>query len=425
MLKILKQELLFIPIMFVVLEVFRFFLMVYYPETALFDKGSELENFLLAVWQMVWITSASLLLLRVVIPPAYRSFKQFYLNFDKQSEKDKESNSIIFYLVFFFGLIWLISGRAATPNNELLIRKKLVDTLHKQLNVREATGHNDGVEVEKYLTFVNRYKGDSWCAAFTSWNLNAVGVTTPPNPKSGWSPNFATPKYTIWSQKLLRDHKAKPPKAGDCFTLYYSNLGRVGHVGFIVDETDNYFITIEGNTGLTGSRDGSGVHKYKRSKHKVYAVTNYITPYIQSNEKLTLSSFRPDAICFLPQKIDTVFGTYHGRKDSITNSKGQYECSRYDSTGTSRQFNNKRYCYSGQIYRPCEFTGNESNIWAIRSKRINHQWKAGNKMLVQRLRAYSTISAAHNRTVNERKSNEATRAIGSNSNPGAVFAQMG
>lgn len=424
MLKLLKQELLFIPIMFVLMEVFRFALMVYYPETALFDKGSELENFLLAVWQITWITSASLLLLRVVFPPAYRKFKDFYLNFDKQPESDKESYSIVFYLVFFFGMIWLISGRAATPN-ETFLRKKLIDTLHTQLNVREATGHNDGVEVEKYLTFVNRYKGDSWCAAFTSWNLNAVGVTTPPNPKSGWSPNFATPKYIVWSQKLLKEHKAKPPKPGDCFTLYYSNLGRVGHVGFIVNETDTYFITIEGNTGLTGSRDGSGVHKYKRSKHKVYAVTNYITPYINQNEKLTLSSFRPDAICFLPQKIDTVFGTYYGRNDSVTNCKGQYQYTRYDSTCTGRQFYDTRFSYGGRIYWPSEFAGNESNVRAIRGKRFNHQWKANNKMLVQRLRAYGTISTEDNREAYKGESLKTARESIANGSTSKVRSVVG
>lgn len=286
MFKILKQELLFIPLMFLVMEALRWALCVYFPESALFDKGSQLESFLFSFWQMVWITSASLLLLRVVFPSAYFSFKEFYHNFSTRETGDKEGYSILFYLCFFFGLIWLTSARGATPINELQIRKQLVDTLHKQLHVRELTGKNDGVDVEKYLTFVNRYKGDSWCAAFTSWNLNAVGVTTPPNPKSGWSPNFSTLAYTVWSQELVKKHKAKPISPGDCFTLYYPSLGRVGHVGFIVEETNNYFITIEGNTGLTGSRDGSGVHKYKRSKNKVYRVTNYITPYIKQHEKI-------------------------------------------------------------------------------------------------------------------------------------------
>ncbi len=285
MLKILKEEILFLPLMLVLMEFVRWILFTYYPETALFDKGSELESFLFSFWQIVWITSASLILLRVVFPPAYRSFKEFYKEFDEREKEDKHAFSILFYLVFFFGMIWLVNGRAATPISEHSIRLKLVDTLHSQLHVKEATGHNDGIEVEKYLSFVGRFKGDAWCAAFASWNLHAVGITAPPNPKSGWSPNFSTPLYTVWSHDLVKKHKAKPVAPGDCFTLFYTSLNRVGHVGFIVAETDNYFITIEGNTGTTGSREGSGVHKYKRSKSKVYRVTNYITPYINHHEK--------------------------------------------------------------------------------------------------------------------------------------------
>jgi hypothetical protein len=289
MLKIFKQELFFIPLMFLLMEALRFGLSIFYPETALFDKGSELETFLFSLWQIVWITSASVLLLRIVFPPAFRTFKDFYLNFDTKGAPEKETYSILFYLVFFFGMIWLVSGRAATPTNELLMRHKLVDTLYTQLEVRELTGHNDGKEVEKYLTYVGRYKGDSWCAAFTSWNLNAIGVTSPPNPKSGWSPNFSIQPYIIWSLDLVKKHRSQPISPGDCFTLYYPSLGRVGHVGFILEENNNYFITIEGNTGLTGSRDGSGVHKYKRSKSKVYRVTNYITPYLKIHEKLNFN----------------------------------------------------------------------------------------------------------------------------------------
>lgn len=285
MLKILKQELLFIPLMFVVLEALRWALCVYFPESALFDKGSQLESFLFSLWQISWITSASLLLLRVVFPSAFKSFKEFYHGFEKRDKSDQEGFSLLFYLVFFFGLIWLVSARGATPINEIQLRKQLVDTLHKQLHVRELTGHNDGIDVEKYLTFVNRYKGDSWCAAFTSWNLNAIGVTAPPNPKSAWSPSFSLQPYVVWSQDLVKKRLDKPISPGDCFTLYYPSLGRVGHVGFIIEETKNYFITIEGNTGLSGSRDGSGVHKYKRPKNKVYKITNYITPYIKKHEK--------------------------------------------------------------------------------------------------------------------------------------------
>ena len=309
MLKLLKQEFLFIPIMFVIMECLRWALFQYYPETALYDKGSELETFVFCVWQIVWISSSTLILLRIVFPPAYYAFKEFYYTLSTRSKDERYKASIIFYLAFFFGMIWLVSGKAATSENA--IRKKLIDTLHSQLYVREATGRNDGLEVEKYLTFVGRFKGDAWCAAFASWNLHAVGITAPPNPKSGWSPNFSTPQYTVWSQKQRKEKAIKP---GDCFTLYYSNLKRVGHVGFIVEEKENYFITIEGNTGTTGSREGSGVHKYKRPKNKVYRVTNYITPFITYYEKITSTHS-----CISPDQLLSQTFNKNGRKDTGAN----------------------------------------------------------------------------------------------------------
>lgn len=424
MLKTLKEELLFIPIMFIVMEIFRYFLATNFPETALFDKGSELESFLLSVWQVAWVSCAALLLLRIVFPPAYRKFKEFYATFDKQDDTAKESYSVIFYLVFFFGLIWLVNGKAATPS-EPFLRKKLIDTLYTQLNVREATGHNDGVEVEKYLTYVGRYKGDSWCAAFTSWNLNAVGVTTPPNPKSGWSPNFATPKYTVWSHALVKQHKAKPPKPGDCFTLYYSNLGRVGHVGFIVDETESYFITIEGNTGLTGSRDGSGVHKYKRAKSKVYAVTNYITPFTNQNEKITHSNIGPNIFGGMPQRTYEVFGENNRNYNDTSNSKGQYSCKRYNRESKGRQLSDTSNSYCRRYYGPSEFTGNESNIRAIRRECIHNEWKANGKMCLQRFRVNCSISATDNRTFDKGSQGEGERAYCRDYCPGAVHPEVG
>lgn len=283
MLKILKQEMLFIPIMMILLELFRAVVFKFYPETALFDRGSELETFLFSVWQITWISSASWLLMRVIFPAAFRALQTFYNSFESFTDEYKQGFSLKLFAVLFFGLVLLLSGKA--QSNEGFMRKKLYDTLHTQLYVRELTGKNDGVEVECYLKFVGRFKGEAWCAAFTSYNLNAVGIPTPPNPHTAWAPCFANPKFIIWSAALCKQHKGKKPLPGDCFTLYYQADRRIGHVGFIVDQLDNYFITIEGNTGLAGTSEGAGVHKLKRAKNKIYAVTDYITPYLQNYEK--------------------------------------------------------------------------------------------------------------------------------------------
>ena len=273
MLKRFKQEMLFLPIMLILIQVFRMIVQYMYPDTALFDRGSELETYLVSVWKIVWITCAVWLLLRVSFPSVHKSMCSFYTGFERLSDDEQRSIALKFFLAFFFGLVFLMSGRAQTESN---LRLKLKDTLTSQLYVREATGHNDGTEVERYLKFVGATKGAAWCAAFASWNLNAVGIPTPPNPRSAWSPTFSM-TYIVWSAGLEKQHKAGDVKVGDCFTLYYSNIGRVGHVGFITGMEGNYYITIEGNSGSTGSREGEGVHKYKRDKRKVYTVTDYLS----------------------------------------------------------------------------------------------------------------------------------------------------
>lgn len=157
------------------------------------------------------------------------------------------------------------------------MRNDLVEILKGQLDVREATGNNDGTEVEIYLRGVGLGKGYPWCAAFTTWGLDQCDI---PNPQSAWSPDWAGKRDMIWSQQLVKQRNAGVPQAGDTFTLFYNSLGRVGHVGFILEDAHNgYFITIEGNTNVAGSRTGIGVFTRKRDTRKVYRITNYITPY--------------------------------------------------------------------------------------------------------------------------------------------------
>lgn len=147
--------------------------------------------------------------------------------------------------------------------------KKVYDS---QLHVRELTGKNDGVDVEKYLRYTGLGKGYAWCAAFVCWSLGEAAV---PNPKNAWSPAM------VPTNKLIYQHQSKvyngTPQQGDVFGIYYSNLKRVGHVGFI-DEwpSGSYTITVEGNTNGVGSREGDGVYRKRRLKSQIYKVANWI-----------------------------------------------------------------------------------------------------------------------------------------------------
>jgi hypothetical protein len=372
MLKILKQELLFIPIMLMVIELFRSAIYHFYPETALFDRGSELESFLFSVWQITWITSASWLLLRIVFPSAFKSLQKFYRTFDDFKDEYKQGFALKVFLTFFFGLVFLLSGKSQAP--EAAIRKKLNDTLNAQLHVRELTGKNDGVEVERYLAFVGQKKGAAWCAAFTSYNLNAVGISTPPNPKTAWAPTFANSKYIVWSQSLRKARKSKQPQPGDCFTIFYAAQNRVGHVGFVVDETANYFITIEGNTGLSGTREGSGVHKLKRSKEKVYAVTNYITPYIKSHEKNRVLN-TPNPFIFLQKQQSNIRREDQRDKRALADAKGFYLVQRQFAEGGGRESKDSSQFDRGFLWQN-KPTGTNSGNGTYQSQRISCKRKA-------------------------------------------------
>ena len=290
--KILKEELVFIPALFIILMGLKWLLQVEFPESAQFDIASETETVVFSVLRLVTYTSLTWVILRVVFPAIYLYIRdEFYQKFHTIEPAEKRKISLFIFFAFFFALILLSSCNTAYGSmpkqyysNEKELRKDFVEHLKTQLNVREATGNNDGKEVEAYLKLVSLKKGNPWCAAFTSANLYYYNV---PNPMSGYSPYFAKSKDIVWSQKLEKANKViMQPQPGDCFTLYFANLGRVGHVGFVVGKSGIYFITIEGNTNGGGSRDGDGVYCRKRDSRKVFAVTNYITPYYNKYEKI-------------------------------------------------------------------------------------------------------------------------------------------
>ncbi len=146
-----------------------------------------------------------------------------------------------------------------------------------ELGVVEATGHNDGPRVEEYLHSVGRYKGDAWCAAFVHWVLQKCGVSN--IPYSGYSPSWFPSKYVVYKRGRANN---KTPQTADVFGLYFQNMGRVAHVGFIDSwPTDSkYAITVEGNTSdaNTGNatREGGKTCLKRRLKSQIYIVSRWV-----------------------------------------------------------------------------------------------------------------------------------------------------
>ena len=150
-----------------------------------------------------------------------------------------------------------------------------------RLGIREATGRNDGPEVEAAQRAAGARKGDPWCGCeqyveqklcglpAPAWSAAAANWTRAGNPRT----------YYVRGQRGSLDSI----RVGDQVTFYYANLGRVGHVGRNVQATRSVrrgrpargFVVRAGNTGSGGGRDGAGVHDVFYAATDIYAAANW------------------------------------------------------------------------------------------------------------------------------------------------------
>jgi hypothetical protein len=150
-----------------------------------------------------------------------------------------------------------------------------------RLNVREATGRNDGPQVEAAQRAAGAKKGDPWCGCEQYVEQKLCGLPTPAwaAAAANWTLAGNSRTYYIRGQRGVADSI----QVGDQVTFYYANLGRVGHVGRNVQATRSLrrgrpargFIVRAGNTGSGGGRDGAGVHDVFYAATDVYAAANW------------------------------------------------------------------------------------------------------------------------------------------------------
>ena len=160
--------------------------------------------------------------------------------------------------------------------------RKVQQIYTSQIGVRESPS-NAGLEVEKYLRYVNLPKGNPWCAAFVCWVFGRAGIE---NPRSGWSQDLFSASKLIWergkrgssiryqestclparqgyqpnasfaypsrlagnppTRQAGRQHAT--PETSDAFGIYFQEKKRIAHVGFIDQWDGKWLITVEGNT---------------------------------------------------------------------------------------------------------------------------------------------------------------------------------
>lgn len=148
-------------------------------------------------------------------------------------------------------------------NGQSNLRQRVIDTALSQVGVREATGHNDGVAVEKYLKVCGLGKGYAWCAAFVSWIYYVNQVTTF---KTAWAPG--------WFPSSRVNKPGVTPQPGDVGGLWMN--GRISHVFFIYQWSEKVTKTIEGNTNEAGSREGDGVYVKRRLTRQIYKTAHWV-----------------------------------------------------------------------------------------------------------------------------------------------------
>lgn len=145
----------------------------------------------------------------------------------------------------------------------------IAETYTSQIGVREATGRNDGKQVEQYLKSVGLGKGYAWCSAFVRWCFDKCGIKTTINAMA--LSTHSSKRLVYFKGKFIKE-----PQAGDVFTLYYPKLKRIGHTGFFDKQINSkIYRSVEGNTNAAGSREGDGVYIKYRSYNSTYSINRW------------------------------------------------------------------------------------------------------------------------------------------------------
>jgi len=124
----------------------------------------------------------------------------------------------------------------------------LAAILEKENGVKEdPIGSNDGTRVREYLHSAGIYDPQPWCAAFVTWGCKKAGLEG----YGAWTPSWVKPNLEV-----------DDPARNAWGLVFYPKLGRFGHIFVVTKVFENGMIeTIEGNTSIDGSREGTGVFK--------------------------------------------------------------------------------------------------------------------------------------------------------------------
>ena len=130
-------------------------------------------------------------------------------------------------------------------------------------------GSNWGHPVQDYLASVGIDFAASWCMAFQYWSFEQAATKLGiPNPliKTGGV-------LHAWQNADSVNKIEDDPQAGDIFIM---DLGKgTGHTGLVESVENGHILsTIEGNTNLTGAREGTTVEK--KTRYNMLPIIGYL-----------------------------------------------------------------------------------------------------------------------------------------------------
>jgi len=118
--------------------------------------------------------------------------------------------------------------------------------------------------IKLYLAVVGLFKPAPWCAAFVTWCLLEAGADRKKLPK------FAASTFYWWEWASKNALLLGQPKPRSIFVWNGKDGGHTGFVTGLVQDDPEKFNTLEGNTDVKGSREGTKV--MRRVRHRLEMV---------------------------------------------------------------------------------------------------------------------------------------------------------
>ena len=151
------------------------------------------------------------------------------------------------------------------------IGDKIVEVANGFLGQQEISG-NMGFEdsvFEKKMKAIGWEKTQAWCAYFTELVWKEAYKEFKPELLVDLDKLFSATAIRCWTNfnKDERFKCDKIPQPGDIVIWQHYNDGKPdwrGHAGIVAVVSDDWFVSIEGNTNSAGGREGIEVAKQKR-----------------------------------------------------------------------------------------------------------------------------------------------------------------